>query len=61
MLSWSAPKPSQVIRGYPPYIVWLRTGNARVSQIEAMLRSHQNSIEKSVSEGKLGIVEIKGF
>jgi len=47
-----------VMRGYPPYVVWLRTGNARVSQIEAMLRFHQKNVEKSVREEKFGIIEI---
>jgi len=49
-----------VMWGYPPYIVWLRTGNTRVRQIESILRAYQERIEKSVSEGKYGIVEIKG-
>jgi len=47
-----------VVRGFPPYIVWLRTGNARVSEIEAVLRAYQESIEKSVCEGKFGMIEI---
>jgi len=47
-----------VIRGHPPYIVWFRTGNSRVSQIEASIRLHQTTIEDSVSEGKYGIIEI---
>ncbi len=49
-----------VMRGYPPYIVWLRTGNARVIQIENIIRSYQDSIEKSVGEGKFGVIEITG-
>jgi len=47
-----------VMRGHPPYIVWLRTGNSRVSQIEASIRLHQDIIEESVHEGKFGIIEI---
>ena len=50
-----------VMLGYPPYIVWLRTGNARVSQIENILRAYQERIEKSVGEGAFGTVEIKGL
>lgn len=50
-----------VMLGYPPYIVWLRTGNARVSQIENILRAYQDSVEKSVGEGTFGIIEIKGL
>jgi len=50
-----------VMLGYPPYIVWLRTGNARVSHNENILRIYQEVIEKSVGEGKFGIIEIKGL
>jgi predicted nuclease of predicted toxin-antitoxin system len=50
-----------VMLGYPPHIVWLRTGNTRVSQVENILRSYQERIEKSVGEGTFGIVEIKGL
>lgn len=49
-----------VIRGYPPYIVWLRVGNFRVSQIEALIRIHQTDIEESVGAEKIGIIEISG-
>ncbi len=49
-----------VMRGYPPYIVWLRTGNSRVSQIEALIRVHQTDIEESVHKEKFGIIEIAG-
>jgi len=49
-----------VIMGYPPHIVWLRTGNTRVRQIENTLRAYQDRIEKVVSEDEYGIVEIKG-
>jgi len=47
-----------VMKGYPPYIVWLRIGNSRVKEIEKVLRSYQDRIEESVGEGKYGIVEI---
>jgi len=47
-----------VIRGYPPYVIWLRTGNSRISQIEALIRSHQTDIEESVSAEKIVIIEI---
>jgi len=29
-----------VIRGYPPHIVWLRSGNSRVDHMEAIIRTH---------------------
>ncbi|MBN4073518.1 DUF5615 family PIN-like protein [Mariprofundus ferrooxydans] len=47
-----------VMQGHPPYIVWFRTGNSRVSQIEASIRLHQTTIAASVREGKFGIIEI---
>ncbi len=47
-----------VIRGCPPYIVWLRVGNFRVSQIESLIKMHQIDIEEFVSAEKIGIIEI---
>jgi len=47
-----------VMRGHPPYIVWLRTGNSRVSQIAASIRLYQTDIEEAVREGIFGIIEI---
>jgi len=47
-----------VIRGHPPYIVWLRIGNSRVSQLETNIRLHQAIIEEGIREGEIGIIEI---
>jgi len=47
-----------VMRGFPPYVVWLRIGNTRVVQIEAVLRSHQEYLEKLVRDGNVGMIEI---
>jgi len=35
-----------LLRGSPPKIIWMRCGNARVAEIERLLRSNFGEIEK---------------
>jgi predicted nuclease of predicted toxin-antitoxin system len=46
----------QVLRGYPPKVVWNRIGNCTTSQLEALLRQHANALidfEADPSSGML--------
>jgi len=46
------------IRGFPPKIVWLRTGNSsRKSTIDLLIRSKQSILELLISE-ESGLLEI---
>ena len=44
--------------GFPPYVVWLRTGNCTTRKIEATLRSHRVLIEQLQQGLALGTLSI---
>jgi predicted nuclease of predicted toxin-antitoxin system len=46
------------LKNFPPYVIWLRTGNARVSEIEYVLRHNYSRIIEIIESGKQGIIEI---
>lgn len=43
---------------FPPYIIWLRLGNSRVSITEDILKKHKNNIYNIIKENGTGIIEI---
>jgi predicted nuclease of predicted toxin-antitoxin system len=47
------------IKGFPPFIVWLKTGNSRVSEIENTLRINSIKIRKLFESESLGLIEIE--
>lgn len=49
----------QQLRGYPPYVVWLRFGNAPTKYIAQKLTSHKNKILKLANDEEIGILEIQ--
>ncbi len=48
----------QLMRGYPPKIVWLRFGNAKNDLIIKKIIDHSESIKKLAEDGDLGLLEI---
>ncbi|HLJ54001.1 MAG TPA: DUF5615 family PIN-like protein [Chthonomonadaceae bacterium] len=46
------------LRGFPPHVVWLRTGNCTTRRIEELLRANKNSIERMNDEANIGIVSL---
>jgi len=44
--------------GFPPKIIWIRSGNLKTKEILDILIDHVNDIEKFVSDDKLGCFEI---
>lgn len=44
---------------FPPYIIWLRLGNSRISVIENALTKHHEKICEIIEEAQTGIIEIK--
>jgi predicted nuclease of predicted toxin-antitoxin system len=46
------------IRGFPPYVIWLRTGNAKTMEIEKVLRQNYQQIVEIVKTGNQGVIEI---
>ena len=47
-----------VLKGYPPYIIWLRTGNCKLKVMETMIRKNHLKIQTFIHESKCGIIEI---
>jgi len=48
----------QQLRDFPPYITWLRFGNATTRYIAGKLIRHKNDISKMVSDETKGVLEI---
>ena len=47
-----------VINGFPPHVVWIKSGNSRVDEIENLLRKHSIRIREFFESHKLGLIEI---
>ena len=48
-----------IINGFPPYVVWIKSGNSRVAEIENILRKHSIRIREFFENQKLGLIEIE--
>ncbi len=44
--------------GPPPKVVWLRIGNCRVTEIEQLIRQHQDAIAQFIQDPVSAILEI---
>jgi len=47
------------VKGYPPYLVWIRSGNVRVKENERLLRNNAVRILNVFENQDVGIVQIK--
>lgn len=47
-----------MLQGFPPYVIWLRTGNAKIIDIEKVLRQNYQNIVEIVTARKQGVIEI---
>jgi len=47
-----------VIHGFPPYIIWIRSGNSKISNVESIIRRHFPRIKAIVNESQYGIIEL---
>ena len=45
-----------LIRGFPPKVIWIRIGNCTTNDIESLIRSHTQEIERFYSASTLGIL-----
>lgn len=48
----------QQLKGFPPYVVWLRFGNAPTNYIAKKLTLHKQQIIELATEKQIGILEI---
>lgn len=49
-----------LLSGIPPQIIWIRCGNARVTAVEQLFRTHSVTIHHFGNEGKQAVLEIEG-
>lgn len=47
------------IKGYPPYLVWIRSGNVRVKEIEKTIRNNAVKILNTFKNQDIGIIQIR--
>lgn len=47
-----------LLRGFPPKVLWLRMGNCTTAQVEARLRVHHEAIEQMGSDPAVGILAL---
>ena len=45
-----------LLRGFPPKVIWIRIGNCTTNDLESLIRSHSKEIENFYSESNLGIL-----
>lgn len=48
-----------ILKGFPPYVVWIKTGNSLVSEIENTLRTHSITIKSFFENKSIGLIEIE--
>jgi len=46
------------LRNFPPHIIWLRTGNTKLAEIERVLRQNHSRIMEIIALGKQGVIEV---
>ncbi|MBW4581400.1 MAG: DUF5615 family PIN-like protein [Tildeniella nuda ZEHNDER 1965/U140] len=47
-----------ILRGFPPKVIWIRRGNCSTNQIEEMLRSHNKNIKQFHEDPNLGVLAL---
>ena len=48
-----------ILNGFPPYIIWIKTGNTRVSELEGLLRKHSINIRAFLEKKSFGLIELE--
>lgn len=48
-----------LIWGYPPQIIWIRTGNKSSSEVVTLLKRHSNNIGSFIAEKELACLAIR--
>ncbi len=47
------------IFGHPPFMIWIRSGNAKVNDIEYLIRKHTIRIISIFENNEVGILQLK--
>jgi predicted nuclease of predicted toxin-antitoxin system len=48
----------QVIRGFPPKVLWLRLGNCTTDRIEEVLKKHAQDVEAFAASAEAGLLAL---
>jgi predicted nuclease of predicted toxin-antitoxin system len=48
-----------LLRGFPPKVVWLRTGNCTTTQVEALIRSSTGLLKQLENDPEAGLVVLR--
>lgn len=48
----------QVLRGFPPKVLWLRLGNCTTARIEEVLRGHVQDIDAFANASEVGLLAL---
>jgi predicted nuclease of predicted toxin-antitoxin system len=49
----------QVLRGYPPKVVWIRLGNCTTTQLEGLLRHHSKALADFEADPASGMLLLR--
>jgi len=47
-----------ILRGFPPKVIWIRRGNCKTSDIEAILRKNFDAINELETETQIGLITL---
>lgn len=47
-----------MLMGFPPKVIWIRRGNCRTSDVEALLRHHHSDIEALDRDAAVGVLTL---
>ena len=47
-----------LLLGFPPHVVWIRRGNCKTSDVEALLRLHTTDIETLDTDSRIGVLAL---
>jgi predicted nuclease of predicted toxin-antitoxin system len=47
-----------LLRGFPPKVIWIRSGNSTTDQIEALIRLHLEDIQRMSQSAGIGILAL---
>lgn len=47
-----------ILKGFPPFVVWIKSGNTRVSDIEILLRTHSIRLRDFLDNKALSLIEL---
>ncbi|MFB6306739.1 MAG: DUF5615 family PIN-like protein [Flavobacteriales bacterium] len=47
-----------LIKGYPPFVIWLNIGNCTTNEVINILKDNMNYIKDIINDEKAGLIEV---